>query len=414
MTGLTFGDTRLGQRVIGNKVTGGYEMPEGWVDSAPAPTWSGKTTQDKTCVLLLMQPDKALDLKPSQCPTRTYIRDFKKTEELVEVLQKLSVEDLQALMGVGKKIAKSHLERFQNFQRFPAKQACLMLGGEALAAADFSGGEQRFADAHLRIASGLYGLLRPFDDVKPVRDVPMGGRLSTKRGSTVVAFWADSLTKQLAKDAQELARRDGEKVLLVACLTDEYWAAVQASVLPSCVELVRLSFLGATEEQVRRARGLFARHVVQKRACDLEGLQDFSHDDWDFDRLTSREAKLVFRWDGDASGACAPKLGKKGTACDPGYHSSGTSGAEEEDGAETARGRSQSAPPRERSRSRSRGRSRTPVREGRRRSPANAQVREGRRRSPDSLRRTGRGRPSRRRPSSSRSRDTAERRRGRR
>lgn len=402
MTGLSFANTRLGQRVLGNQVTSGYDMPAGWVDSVAQPTYSGKTEKNKVAVLLLMQPEKSLDLKPSQCPTHTYIRDFKKTEELVEVLQKQSVEDLQGLMGIGKKIAKSHLERFQNFQRYPAKQACLMFGGEALSAADFSEKEQRFADAHIRILSGLYGLLRPYDDVKPVRDLPIGAKLGTKRAGTVAAFWADSISKQLAKDAAELGK-SGDRVLLVVCLSDEYWRVVQSNALPDCVDVVRLSFEGSTEEEVRRARGLLARHVVRKRVDDLEGLQDFSHDDWAFERGLSRESRLVFTWDGDASGACAPKEEKKKVSgCDPGYHSSGASDAPEDagGGAGASRSRSRSSPPGRRSRSRSRSCSRPPARKNRQRSC--------------SPRRAQGGKPSRRHDSRSRSRGVVERRRDRR
>mmetsp|Transcript_998 Transcript_998/g.3069 ORF Transcript_998/g.3069 Transcript_998/m.3069 type:complete len:404 (-) Transcript_998:172-1383(-) len=326
MTGLMFADTRPGQRVVGNKLPKNqYELPEGWLDTVSVPAWGGETGKGGTSVLLLLQPDRSLDLKPSRCPTRTYIRDFKRTEELVEVLQRHTSEELQELMGLGKKLAKSHLERFQSFEKFPAKQACLIFGGEALQAADFSEGDQHFADAHLRLVSGLYGLLRPFDDVKPVRDLPMASKLSTKRGKTVCEFWGDSITKQLVRDAAELGKKDGGTVLLVVCLAGDYWAAVHASALPSSISVVQVAFEGATEENARRARGLFARYIVRKRVSDLEGLQDFSHDDWAFDRGFSRDSKLIFNWDGDSSGAVAPKVPKKVAACDPGYHSSGSS-----------------------------------------------------------------------------------------
>mmetsp|Transcript_31562 Transcript_31562/g.100635 ORF Transcript_31562/g.100635 Transcript_31562/m.100635 type:complete len:407 (-) Transcript_31562:121-1341(-) len=354
MTGLVFADTKVGQRVIGNKLPKNqYEVPAGWADDGVNPTWTGKVEKQRSSVLLLLQPDRSLDLKPTQWPAHTYIRDFKRTEELVEVLQKQSAEELQELMDLGRKMAKSHLERFQGFERFPAKQACLLLGGEALQAADFSEADGHFADAHLRILSGLYGLLRPYDDVKPVRDVPMGARLNTKRGRTLCEFWGDSITKQIAKDAAELSKRGDEKVLLVACVSDEYWRAVQASALPSSMDVIRVAFEGATEENVRRARGLFARHVIRKRVSDLEGLQDFSHDDWAFDRASSRESKLVFNWDGDPAGGTAPKKLRKLPASNPGYHSSGSSGGEAEpQEVQAAHSGSRSPSPRSRSRSR--------------------------------------------------------------
>lgn len=197
-------------------------------------------------------------------------------------------------------------------------------------AVDWSDSDHKFAEAHLRIISGLYGLLRPFDDVKPVRDVPMGARLQTKRGKTVCGFWAESVTKQLSKDIAELAKRGAQKTLLVVNLSDEYWAAVHNSGLPSSVEVVRVIFQGGSEDSVRQARGFLASYVVRKRVTDLEGLRDFSHDDWALER-SSRDSRLVFIWDGSEAGAdkTAPKVKVKKAAADPGYHSSGSSGGEE-------------------------------------------------------------------------------------
>jgi len=199
-------------------------------------------------------------------------------------------------------------------------------------AVEWSDSDQKFAEAHLRIVTGLYGLLRPFDDVKPVRDVPIGAKLQTKRGKTVCQFWIDLITKQLAKDIVELAKRGAQKTLLVVNLSDEYWAAVHNSGLPSGVEVVRVLFQGGSEDSVRRARGLLASHVVRKCVTDMEGLRDFSHDDWAFDRSVSRDTKVVFTWDGSEAGAdkTASKVKvKKAAAADPGYHSSGSSGGEE-------------------------------------------------------------------------------------
>jgi len=332
MTGLTFADTKFSQRVVGSMVKNQYSMPDGWKDTNSSnPTWTGKTSTDSTTLMLLMQPEKSLDLKPSQCGRHTFMRHFKRTEELVEVLQKQSPEELQELMGLGKKMSKAHRERFASFECFPAKQACLMFGGQAMQAVEWSESDQKFAEAHLRIVTGLYGLLRPFDDVKPVRDVPLGAILRTKRGKTVCDFWRDLITKQLAKDIVQLAEGGAQKTLLVVNLSDEYWAAVHNCGLPSGVEIVRVLFQGGSEDSVQRARGLLASYVVRKRVTDMEGLRDFPHDDWAFDRSVSRDSKLVFTWDGSEAGAdkTVPKLKVKKAAADPGYHSSGSSGGEE-------------------------------------------------------------------------------------
>merc|ERR1719401_2833649 len=113
---------------------------------------------------------------------------FKRTETLLEELRKKSATDLEELMGLSKKIAESHVERFKAFERLAPKQAVLLMGGKGLGASDFDESDQKYTQTHMRILSGLYGVLRPYDDVRGVRDVPMGAKLATSKGETLVDF----------------------------------------------------------------------------------------------------------------------------------------------------------------------------------------------------------------------------------
>jgi len=279
MAGLQFAEVGAYQRVVGNKVVGrSYEKPEGWSDQLKT-GWKagGKESDDANSVLFVVQPDSSLDLSPAQCMTHTYVQMFNKTEDLVEVLQKLSAEEIRDLMGLGNKMAKGHLERFQSFEKLPPKQACLLFGGKVLNAAEFNEGDRKFAQEHLRIVSGLYGVLRPYDDVKPVRDVPMGGKLATKKGKTILDFWGDSIQKQLGKDA---AGTTSGKVLLVACVNEEYLPAVTSAPYPKEVRLVNCLFDSGPAEQARIGREALAHHVIKNRVSNLHGLREFEHDDW--------------------------------------------------------------------------------------------------------------------------------------
>jgi len=260
------------------------------------PTWKRGGRTITSASMCLLQPDVGLDLKPTQCSVHTYVQLFKRTEELVEVLQTVSPENLQEMIGFGRKMAKSHSERFRGFEKLPPKQACLLFGGESLRAVDFGEAEQRYAQSHLRFVSGLYGLLRPFDDVKPVRDLPMGAKLKTKRGSSLLEFWGDSISKQLSKDAAALG---GDKVLVVTCLTEEYRQVLRED--NADLLFVHCIFSGASDDAARRGRGELARYVCQKRVRTVEDVRGFGNEDWILNTRKSVDARLVFSWQGAAS-----------------------------------------------------------------------------------------------------------------
>merc|ERR1719444_507008 len=115
----------------------------------------------------------------------------------------------------------------------------------------FSESDEKYVETHLRFVSGLYGVLRPYDDVKPVRDVPFGAKLATKKGDTVADFWGDAISKQLAKDGSP----GGDKrPLMILCLSDEYLSAVQYETFPREIKVVRVCIEGSREEDTRKAR----------------------------------------------------------------------------------------------------------------------------------------------------------------
>merc|ERR1712232_785495 len=113
---------------------------------------------------------------------------------------------------------------------------------------------------------GLYGVLRPHDDIKPVRDLPMGALLQTKRGESMLEFWGENVTKSLLKDVNALLEGSEEsRLLLVCCLSDEYWRVLQTRMFPGLkVNVIRVRFEGATDENVRAGYARVTRHVIRR------------------------------------------------------------------------------------------------------------------------------------------------------
>jgi len=312
-----FADNGFNQRVIGNKVLKqGYDPSLDNSDPLKQ-TWKrGGGEESPETVFVLLQPDLTLDLSPSTCPTHTYIQMFKRVEELVEVIQQLSAEELQKLMVLKKlKLAESHKDRFKSFSKLNTKQACLMFGGKTLMADQFSDKERKFAEKHLRFISGLYGVLRPYDDIRPVRDVPMGSKLTTKRGKTVAEFWGDSISKQLAKDAKDAATGNG-KVLVVSLLSEEYHATITAEALGTSCKLCQIYLEGGGEDDTRRVRSRMARHLLRDNICTPEAVREYDDDDWELDTTRSYNHRLVFKFRGEAASKKDKKKKKKRDSSD--------------------------------------------------------------------------------------------------
>lgn len=243
----------------------------------------------KSNILTLLAPAAELNLKPdTSCSIHTYIQMFKRTESLLEVLRKKSAADLEDLMGLSKKMAESHVERFKAFDRLPPKQAVLLMGGKALGAQDFDESDRKYTQSHVRIVSGLYGVLRPYDDVRGVRDLPMGAKLQTSRGEDVLDFWGDAISKQIAKDFAAATGGSTTGVIL-GCMSEEYWRAIQRDMLPKDVKVWRVVFARAEKKEIREAYGLLARYMVRQRVSDVTALKQFDRDGWAYESCSDTE-----------------------------------------------------------------------------------------------------------------------------
>lgn len=275
-------------------------------------------------MLAVLSPAKTLDMSATTCKLSSKPTMKKTTDVLLPICQKLTAKDLKKSMSISDSIAQLNADRYRNFNSQASKQACLAFDGPAyrgLEAGDFDATEQKTCQAKIRILSGLFGLLRPYDELKPYR-LEMGTGLVTPRGKTLYDFWGDEITEQLGKELGASGQR-----ILVNCASQEYWKAVRPAKLPTGVQVVTCDFPGPAV-YAKKARGLMCRHIVKGRVSNVAGLKTFKGGDGDryeFSAGKSSESKLVFiRVGGGAKGkvkaaatAPAEKSAKKRPAAAP-------------------------------------------------------------------------------------------------
>ena len=247
-------------------------------------------------MLCVISPAKKLDMSPVDVPTVTHPAFPDETASLVKTARRLTLGDLQKLMSISPDLARLNRDRFRDFDAAAEKPAIHSFAGDTyqgLEAASLDEDELRYAQDHLRILSGLYGLLRPLDVIKPYR-LEMGSRLKTRRGASLYAFWGDRLSTHL----NALAREQETDVLL-NCASQEYFGAVDPAALK--VQVVTPTFL---EDKpggpkivsffAKRARGAMARFVIQNRLRRPEDLSQFDLGGYRYDAGRSSPENPVF------------------------------------------------------------------------------------------------------------------------
>ena len=178
-------------------------------------------------MLALVSPAKTLDYQTA-LPTDAYTqpRLLQHSQELIEVSRKLSASEIASLMSVSEKIATLNVDRFRDWQpKFNfanARQAMFAFKGDVytgMQAQDFSAADFDFAQQHLRMLSGLYGVLRPLDLMQPYR-LEMGIKLANPHGKDLYSFWGDQITEKL----NQALEQQGDNVL-INLASDEYFKA---------------------------------------------------------------------------------------------------------------------------------------------------------------------------------------------
>lgn len=250
-------------------------------------------------MLVVTSPAKRLDWDPVDVDlTQPDLQD--EAVKLVKTARNLTLGNLQKLMDLSPDLARLNRDRFKTFEAEPAEDltrpAVYAFAGDTyigLEAKTLDEDEIKWAQDHLRILSGLYGLLRPLDAIQPYR-LEMGSRLSTRRGKNLYEFWRDTISKKLNAQAEAV-----ETDTLVNCASQEYFGAVDPKALKlRVITPVFMELKGGKPKIVsffaKKARGSMARFMIQNRLTDAEAIKDFDLGGYKFEPDMSEGDKWVF------------------------------------------------------------------------------------------------------------------------
>jgi len=238
-------------------------------------------------MLAIISPAKTLDYAsplPGVSPTRP--RFQAEAEALAGAAAKLGPKKLAGLMHISDKLAALNAARFRGFGEAEERPALFAFAGDVYAGFEVKSLDPEallFAQDHLRILSGLYGLLRPLDAIRPYR-LEMGTRWAPGRRKDLYAFWQARIAAQLAADAEESG-----SAVLINLASKEYWRSVEGK-LPPSLPVIEIDFreegpAGARFNTfaAKRARGMMARHICEHRLSHPESLKGFDSDGYRFD-----------------------------------------------------------------------------------------------------------------------------------
>ncbi|RYG91159.1 peroxide stress protein YaaA [Loktanella sp. IMCC34160] len=250
-------------------------------------------------MLTVISPAKSLDLDPVGIdPTQPEFSED--ALRLAKTSRNLTLGDLKKLMSISDDLARLNRDRFRDFMADPTpdrvKPAAFIFNGDTyqgLEAKTLSKDDLRWAQDHLRILSGLYGLLRPLDGIQPYR-LEMGSRLKTRRGKSLYDYWGDTIAKALNAQADAVGTDT-----LINCASQEYFGAADTKALK--LRVVTPQFYEDKDGKPRivsffakRARGAMARFIVENRLTDAEAIKGFESGGYRFDPELSEGNNLAF------------------------------------------------------------------------------------------------------------------------
>ena len=261
-------------------------------------------------MLSVISPAKTLDFETAPATRRaTQPRFLERSAALVDDARAMSPDDIRELMGVSEKIAELNHRRFMNwaapFSLDNAKQALFAFRGDVYTGLDADSLDSAglgFAQQHLRILSGLYGLLRPLDLMQPYR-LEMGVKFANSAGNNLYEFWADSIARELNKDLGKSGSR-----VLVNLASNEYFRAVRRDALDAEVITPVFKDLKGGKYKIisffaKKARGQMARYISDSELNDPAGLKKFRTDGYRYNKAESTAREWVFTRDTPASAA---------------------------------------------------------------------------------------------------------------
>lgn len=252
-------------------------------------------------MLFIISPAKTLDYEtPIPYEEQSELDFVKESAQLIKVLKKFKPEGLAELMNVSSKIAYLNHDRFAQWKApinlEEARQAIFAFKGEVyngLNAYSLESKDIEYAQKHMRMLSGLYGLIRPMDMILPYR-LEMGTKLSTAKFKNLYDFWGDKITKNLQKAIDE----SGTKVL-VNLASNEYFKSVNKKKIKT--PIITPIFKEAKGDSykviaifAKKARGLMSRYIIQNQIEDPEELKHFDLEGYYYNEALSTPTELTF------------------------------------------------------------------------------------------------------------------------
>lgn len=247
-------------------------------------------------MIALLSPSKSMDMEVHTTAHSTQPEFLKQSEELVQQLRTFSVDELANFMDISTKLAQINEERFKKwstpFTTNNAKPAMLAFTGDVydgLESTSLTEEDYQYAQDHLRILSGLYGILRPLDLIQPYR-LEMGRPLKTEHAANLYSFWKDSIF-------EHVSALTNEPIINLASL--EYFKAVPKNMLNNTI----ISPVFKDEKNghykiisfyAKKARGLMARYIIQNRVTTLPQLLDFNLGGYQYNDSLSKSNEPVF------------------------------------------------------------------------------------------------------------------------
>jgi len=252
-------------------------------------------------MIAVISPAKTLDFETPCQFDATSPRFQNEARELINVLRTKTAGDIRSLMSVSENIAELNVGRYQQFAsrhtQKNSKPCAFAFKGDVyigLEAEDFTSEDVDFAQSHLRILSGLYGLLRPMDRIQPYR-LEMGTRLAFDDYKTLYNFWENKIVDRLNLDL----RAQGDKTV-VNLASNEYFKSVNLKRLKGKVVDVEFKDFSNGEYKVvsffaKKARGMMSRYIIKNQLNDIESLKGFDYEDYRFDESSSSDTKMAFK-----------------------------------------------------------------------------------------------------------------------
>lgn len=259
-------------------------------------------------MIIVLSPAKSLDYDtPAHIRKHTLPHFVDDAAELIDGLRRLSPQQIATLMKISDPLAQLNFQRFAEwsptFGTHNAKQAVLAFNGdvyEGFNAKTLSAADLDYAQKHVRVLSGLYGLLRPLDLLQPYR-LEMGTPFANGRGKDLYAFWGERITHALNEQFAHNEKAGAKAArVLVNCASNEYFRSVRPKLLDApVITPVFEDWKGGRYKVIsfhaKRARGLMARYAVENRIDEPTALRGFDAEGYAFDKAASNDSTYVFR-----------------------------------------------------------------------------------------------------------------------